>query len=184
MSPKFAVTLLAMLFATSSLAQAKSESEEKVMALTVLKKYSETVACDTNFKEEKSVQKFLKDVYTIERDPELGSATYFILWSGDIGCNGGSGTNSFIISEVSRFTESRPLLVQNNDAFGGEFSKSINPRFIEKIQQINEKKFLITSSEHSGDDANNFPSKKYQYTLEQKDYKWKLTNKKYLGKNN
>ncbi len=157
---------------------------EKIAALTVLKKYSETVSCGSSFEEEKSVRKFLKNVYTIERDVEMGSATYFILWDGDIGCNGGSATHSFIITEVSRFTESRPLLVQNNDAFGEEFSKSVNLRFIEKIQQINSNKFVVISSEHVNDDANNFPSKKYQYTVEKIKHQWKITDKKYLGKNN
>ena len=84
----------------------------------------------------KSVRKFLKNVYTIEPDEEMGSATYFILWDGDIGCNGGSATPSFMISEVGRFTESRPFLVLNNDAFGEDFSKNINSRFIEKLQKI------------------------------------------------
>ena len=175
--------LLAAAAPTSSFAQSKTESEEKIIALTVLKKYSETVSCGSSFEEEKSVRKFLKNVYTIERDEEMGSATYFILWDGDMGCNGGSGTHSFIISEVGRFTESRPFLVLNNDAFGEDFSKNINSRFIEKLQKINNDKFLVVSSEHGENDANNFPSRKYQYTVDRIKFQWKVTSKKYLGKN-
>lgn len=57
------------------------ESEEKIMAIEVLKKYSQTVACSTNFdmEKKKSLSYFLKNVFTIERDAEYGTATYFVL---------------------------------------------------------------------------------------------------------
>lgn len=185
MFKKFILPLFfALTIATPSFSQSKNEMDDKISALTILKKYSETISCGSSFEEEKSVRKFLKNVYTVERDEEIGSATYFILWDGDIGCAGGSGTHSFIISEVGRDTESRPLLVKNDNAFGEEFSKKINSRAIEKIQQINSNKFLITSSEHGEKDANNFPSKKYQYTVDRVNYQWKVTGKKYLGVNN
>ena len=185
MFKKFLLPLSFLLaIASPSFSQSKNEMDDKISALTVLKKYSETVSCGSSFEGGKSVRKFLKNVYTVERDQEIGSATYFVLLDGDVGCAGGSGTHSFIISEVSRDTESRPLLVKNNDAFGEEFSKTINTRFIEKIQQINNDKFLITSSEHGEKDANNFPSKKYQYTVDKIKYQWKVTGKKYLGVNN
>lgn len=178
--PSLFVCLLA---ATPAFSQSKTEADEKIAALTVLKKYSETVSCITNFEEEKSVRKFLKNVYTIERNEENGSVTYFILWHGDIGCQGGSGTNSAMISEVSRSYGSGPLIVQNNDAFGEDFSEKINMRFIEKIQQVSDSRFLVVSSEFGDHDANNFPSWKYQYTVDKIGFQWKVTNKKFLGKN-
>ena len=71
----------------------------------------------------------LKDVYTIDREPSLGGATYFILWGGDKGCYGGSGTYSAIISEVSRVAGSRPFLVQNDDALGKDIYEKIKHYF-------------------------------------------------------
>lgn len=176
------VMLTPMLISTPTFAQSKTEVDEKIEALKVLRKYSETVSCESSFEKEKSAQKLLKNVYTIDFDPEMGFSTFFILWDGDVGCNGGTGTHSFIISEVSRYSNSRPILVQNNDAFGEDVSKNINQRFIEKIQQINRNKFIIMSSDFADDDSNNFPSKKYQYTVDLINYKWKVTNKKYIGK--
>lgn len=122
----------------------------------------------------------MKDVYTIERKPKFGQATYYVLWSGDIGCYGGSGTHSYFISEVSRYASDRPFLVKNNKAFGKSFYEQINPRFIESVRQVNPKHFVIVSSKHAKDDANNFPSLKYQYALQRQDLFWKITSKKLL----
>lgn len=181
---KLVVSFCAMFFASIAMAQSDIESKEKLEAISVLKKHSETIACNTSFEEEKNLKNFIKNVFPIERDDsDFGSTVYYILWHGDIGCAGGSGTNSFAVSELSRFSKTRPFLVKNNNAFGEEFSKLVNLRFIEKIQQINNKKFVVTSSEYEKKDANNFPSNKYQYTVEQVNFKWKVTNKKYIGRN-
>jgi hypothetical protein len=161
-------------------ANAETELEEKAKVLSVLKKYSETVACSTSFEEQGSLEPFLKDVYSIERDPEFGQATYYVLWSGDMGCAGGSGTSSFFISEITRDTSSRPFLVKNNEAFGDDFSKKVNPRFIESVKKINPDHFIVTSSEHAKDDANNFPSMKYQYVLQRQNWLWKVTSRNLL----
>lgn len=180
------IILVSMLLAFSSLSYGKTELEEKMEALKVLKKYSETVACDTSFDDSTSLKDFLQDVYTIERDPEAGTATYYVLWRGDKGCAGGSGTSWWMVSEladINSIDKSIEFLVQNDDAFGNDFNEKINSRFIEKLQKINAKKFIVISSELSGDDSPNFPSKKYQYTLERNGYSWKVTQRKYLGKN-
>ena len=44
----------------------------------------------------------------------LSSPSNYILWNGDIGCNSGTGTHSYYVSEVSRFSPNRPLLVTTN----------------------------------------------------------------------
>lgn len=162
-------------------AQEVSDIDEKLSVISLVRKYSETVSCGSHFEEEKSDRKFLNNVYTIEKDTEIGSATYFMLWDGDIGCNGGSGTHSYIVSEIGRYSESRPLLVLNENAFGDTVLQKINFRFIKKIQQISPSKFFITSLEHQNQDTNNFPSQIYRYQVELIKHKWKVTSKEYLG---
>ena len=164
-------------------AQEKTEVDEKIDVVSLVRKYSETVSCGSHFEEEKSNKKFINNIHTIEKDLELGIRTYFMLWDGDIGCNGGSGTHSYIVSEVGRYSDSRPLLVRNDNAFGDEVAKKINFRFIKKIQQISPTKFFITSSEHLDKDANNFPSQSYRYQVDLIKYQWKVTSREFLGKN-
>jgi len=159
---------------------AETELEEKYKILSIVKKYSETVACSTSFEGQDSLETFLKDVYAIEPDLEFGQATYYVLWHGDMGCYGGSGTDSFFVSEISRYTSNRPFLVQNNKAFGKSFNEQINPRFIESVRQVNPNHFVIVSSKHAKNDANNFPSLKYQYVLQRQDLFWQITSKKLL----
>lgn len=165
-----------------SYAHADNELVEKATVLDVIKKYSETVACSTNFEENESLESFLKNVYTIDRDPDTGASTYYILWEGDMGCPGGSGTYSYYISEVSRHSDTRPFLVQNDDAFGNDVAKKVNPRFIENLKKIDSNKFTIVSSEFAENDSNNFPSIKYEYTIQRKEQwsPWLVTTKKLI----
>lgn len=174
--------LLTIGISSISYAHADNELVEKATVLGVLKKYSETVACSTNFEEKESLELFLKNVYTMERDPDTGSATYYILWEGDMGCPGGSGTYSYYISEVSRQSDSRPFLVQNDDAFGDDVAKTVNSRFIENLKRIDSNKFTIVSSEFAENDSNNFPSIKYEYTIQRKGQwsPWMVTTKKLI----
>lgn len=177
------LTLSTLTISFNVKAQEVSDINEKLAVVSLVRKYSETVSCGSHFEEEKSDRKFLNNIYSIEKDQEIGIATYFMLWDGDIGCNGGSATHGYIVSEIGRYSESRPLLVLNENAFGDEILQKINFRFIKKIQQISPSKFFITSSEHQDQDANNFPSQIYRYQVELIKHKWKVTAKEYLGKN-
>ena len=169
--------LITLLFAIQ--VHAGNESQEKIAVLNVIKNYSGAVACSTNFEDGDSLDSYLKNVYTIDRDDESGSATYYVLWSGDMGCMGGSGTYRYFISEVSRHTNTRPFLVQNNEAFGLDIENKINFRFIESVTKINSNHFSIVSSEFADGDSNNFPSLKYKYTIKTKGLRgpWYVTNK-------
>lgn len=79
----------------------KMMRHEKTEALQLVKKYSETVACETTFEREKNLEALSKDVYPMERDDEYGSATHYVLWGGDLGCAGGSGTWFYTMTQVS-----------------------------------------------------------------------------------
>ncbi len=155
-------------------AVAESELEQKAKVISTLKKYTETVACGTNF-EESPLEDFLKYTFTATE-----GHSYYVLWFGDIGCAGGSGTSSFYISEVGRDTETRPFLVKELNAFGSEFAKEVNSRFIEDVIKISSNHFSVISSEFSENDSNNFPSQKFRYELKRTDEwgsDWKVTSK-------
>jgi len=117
----------------------------------------------------------IKDIFKIDRDPSLGSSSYFIFWGGDIGCNGGSGTWSSIISEVGRVSASRPFLVQNDDALGTDIYEKINLRFIESVKQISPQNFEIISWNYADDKyggkdvGNNLPANKFKYNVKKDD---------------
>jgi len=171
--------LLAIALMFTSFLHATTETAEKIMALKVLKKYSETVACSTNFdlESKKPLSYFLNNVFTMQRDSEYGTATYFISWSGDMECAGGSGTNSSYINKVYRDGSSKPFLVINDDAFGKGFAK-INTRFIESIKQLGTGHFEVVASKYAKGDANCCPSLKYQYTILKKNREWIMSNTK------
>lgn len=174
------VTVLASSF-LSLFVHAGSELEEKIQVLKVLKKNTETVACNTNFEESQSLEPFLKNTYAIQRDDY--EATYYVLWVGDIGCAGGSGTTSWHISQVSR-SNYAGFLVQNHTALGSDPSLKFNFRLISDLQKINANKLVLTSADYDEKDANCCPSLNYEYTLEREDdyADWKQTGQKFLGK--
>lgn len=180
------VLLTAALLAAVTLshaADADANARDQRQALDVLVRHAATVACDTTLKGRKPSPKLLRNVHTVERDAAVGSATYFILWGGDMGCNRGSGTSSYFVSEVGRYSDSRPFLVRTNHAFGDVLGETINPRFIEKLEGERGGRFVIVSSEHAENDPNNFPSNRYRYTLEMKEGQWQVTGRAFLGKN-
>lgn len=176
---------LFLAFATLSstaLAASQSDTADKIAALAVLQKYAESVSCGHSFEDVGSFNELLGNVYTMERDHEMGSATFLIRWFGDMGCQGGSGTTETMVSEVSRLSDSRPLLVTNRNAFGGIFAKKINSSFIEKMTKLKDNSFLIVSYEYDKGDENDRPSKKFLYKVEFVTDKWAVTNTKFLGK--
>lgn len=169
---------------------ALTENQEKVQVLNVIKKYSEVTACMTTFEKNTERKTTIKDVFTIDRDPSLGSSSYFILWGGDKGCNGGSGTYSVIFSEVSRFSESRPFLVQNDDALGTDIYENINFRFIESVKMPQPKTLEIISWNYADDKyggkdgGNNFPANKFKYVVKQNDNgQWKVVKQTLIKQN-
>lgn len=180
-------------------AYAKPPIKEKYEVLSQATKYAESVACATTFSKDNGAHRTtIKDIHLIEDTESFNGKgdiglEYIILWGGDVGCNGGSGTSSYYLTSFSRFSETRPFLLNQmnilddvNDIDGGEYQ--INDRFIEDAKYDNGV-FTIIASDYSnmGDDGgNNFPANRYQYTLSYDDsndnYKWKLVNKKFIGK--
>lgn len=184
-------TLLGLTLINSSFA---SEQTERTQVLKTINNYMGSVACATS--KIKS-----KDIFKIDSDEESGIATYYVFWVGDKGCQGGSGTMSFFVSEVARYSNSRPFLVISDDAFGDNNEKvwsgadtskaTINYRFIDSVKQITPNKFEIVAGAYADetyggkDGGNNFPANTIKYTLQNVQSEgWQITNQTLLKQNN
>lgn len=170
--------LLLLFLSFITIGNAQTELEEKKEVLRIIKQYTQTIACNTTFEENKTTEQLLKNVYTIARNAKPGGTIYYIFWGGDVGCMRGSGTYGYQVTEISRILPDYPFLVQNDEvAAFGEAWFGINQRFVESIKMIKPNHFVVVSSEFAEDDANCCPSKKYEYHLERKDIfsSWKIT---------
>lgn len=184
-------TLLSLTLINPSFA---SEQTERTQVLKTINNYIGSVACANS-----KIQS--KDIFKIDSDKDSGVATYYVLWVGDKGCQGGSGTMSFYISEVTRYSNSRPFLVMSDDAFGDNNEKAwsredttqttINYRFIDSIKQISPEKFEIVAGAYADDKfggkdgGNNFPANTIKYTLQNiQGSGWQITNQKLIKQNN
>jgi len=179
---------LLILSTASYSAQAKPVSQEKKIVLKQASNFAQAVACYTTFEADSEYKTTVRDVYLIQKDQEY--AEYFVLWSGDWGCSGGSGTYRSYLTSFSKLTENRPFIVDQQDILSDINADGylVNDRFIEDVKFENGN-FIITGSDFSneGDDGgNNFPANRYKYTLaldkNSDDYKWKLIDKKFMGK--
>ncbi len=156
----------------------------------IMNNYISSIACEAD-------KVKVDDVIKIGETNEFGGATYYALWGGDIGCSGGSGTHSFYISEVSKFTDSRPLLVITNDALGDNNEEywntekqSINYRFLKSMKKIDDKTLEIVSWDYAdkkfgGSDGGNMgPANKFRYIVSYIDEQgWRITNQQLLEQN-
>nr|WP_227591460.1 hypothetical protein [Acinetobacter sp. Marseille-Q1620] len=165
-----------------------NNSEEKLQILNVIKKYAESVSCENTFEKNAEVKRTnIDDVYLISSDKDLGDTTYFVFWAGDIGCNLGTGTQSYYMSEVSRFSNNRPFLVKSDFAFGEDID--INFRFIESVKQTQKNQFEIISWNYADDKyggkdgGNSFPANKFKYVLKNAGNGWKIINQSLIKQN-
>lgn len=179
------------LIASSAIA-ATDEISQKKEVLDIMKKYAEVRSCAHSFTKssDNSEPTTLKDVFTVERDSEFSAYSYYVLWSGDLGCAGGSGTLSSYVTEVAKYGGGtwKPFTVQTDYAFGEDIG--INYRFIDSLKRINNDKFILIGWDYAdekyggNDGGNNFPANKFEYTIEMLIGEgWKITNQKLLEQN-
>ena len=168
-----------MLLYSTLYAEDAAIKAEKIAALKVLKQFTTTVACSTSFEyPDQPLRNFFKDIITVHRDRDSGEVTYYILWGGDLGCNGGSGTYAHYVSEVYRYHFDRSFAVMDYNVFDDIAPDRINPRFIESVKMLNPNRFTIVSSEFAKGDANNFPSINYRYSIIRlKGRRWKIIDR-------
>ncbi len=184
-----------LLSTVSYSALAKPPLKEKYEVLRQASSYANSIACMTTFDDDTESNKTtVKDVHLIETQMdfdgknEIGTK-YIVYWGGDWGCAGGSGTYGNYLTSFTRWSETRPFLVEEMDILEDINDKEyqINTRFIEDVEFYNGV-LLITSSDYSDDNTdggNNFPRYKYRYTVvyNSEDYKWILANKELIKDN-
>jgi hypothetical protein len=95
---------LTCVFALLSSSFCPANAEEKInnawvknQAFKVAKKYAESIACET-FVEKKNL--IALSPWNSVDDDDRSYAKYALVWHGDIGCNSGSGTNTWNISII------------------------------------------------------------------------------------
>ncbi|MGW7846244.1 hypothetical protein ACWEZX_06940 [Acinetobacter baumannii] len=182
------IILLVVAVAFSAFVRASSELEDKQNALNMVKQYSALVSCMNSFEKdpENGSPTTLNDVHTVEYDKEDNSYVFYVLWSGDKGCAGGSGTMSNFVTEVARYGGAwKPYTVQTDYAFGEDVG--VNYGYIESIKKINSHKFELIGWDHADskyggvDGGSNFPANKFKYTLEREQFEpWKVTHQALL----
>lgn len=175
----------AIFFSVSFTTQASTEMQDKQQVLKMMKQYAPLVSCEGPFAVGSKQQdsELLKEIHTVEKDED--TAVYYVLWGADMGCSGGSGSMSGFVTEVSKYGDWKPLVIQDNYAFGKDVG--INYVFIESIKKITPLKFEVIAWDYADekyggkDGGMNFPANKFRYTLEREQFEpWKITNQALL----
>lgn len=111
--------LIPILLMTNLLFASNLEKDKKEI-FKVLKNYATSIACNTSFDyNEPSLEivDFGKDDNNI--------SYYYVLWSGDVLCYGGSGTISNYISEIFRYEDQERFFVNNTPIFDDKYLSNL-----------------------------------------------------------
>ena len=99
--------------ASLSLIATSAMSADERTAANIVKKYSETVACQ--IQEVQYQKNQYKAVKIIQGDKELGGLgdLFVVYWEGDVGCMGGNGTvvPNFTVVEQRGFSSVPPVVI-------------------------------------------------------------------------
>ena len=149
------------------------------------KQYAQSVACMTTFDEDSEGEMTTaNNVYPLQYRKMYSdsgvSGSFLVLWGGDVGCMGGSGTYSYSLTEFQRISDTRPFTVLNTDLLEELYELSeINTRFIQDVSYNDRTKILeIVSCAFAPNDSNHSPSYKYRYNFTKSDSDaWSLSKK-------
>ncbi len=173
---RFKILLIGL--ALSFQVQAASEQLEKYKALAVVKNYANAVACGTSFQrnEDGKIETSVKDVYTIEYgNDDYSNVEFYVLWSGDHGCAGGTGTRYAELTKVVKSHIGNSYVVIDQYPFGEDVDKHINYRFITEFKQLSPNLFKVVSGKFADDDVNSAPSLEETIIVERKQMgSWKV----------
>lgn len=149
------------------------------------KQYAQSVACMTTFDEDSEGEMTTaNNVYPLQYRKMYSdsgvSGSFLVLWGGDVGCMGGSGTYSYSLTEFQRISDTRPFTVLNTDLLEELYELSeINTRFIQDVSYNDRTKILeIVSYAFAPNDSNHSPSYKYRYNFTKSESDaWSLSKK-------
>lgn len=149
------------------------------------KQYAQSVACMTTFDEDSEGEMTtVNNVYPLQYSKMYSdsgvSGSFLVLWGGDVGCMGGSGTYGYSLTEFQRMSDTRPFTVLNTDLLEELYELSeINTRFIQDVSYNDRTNSLeIVSYAFAPNDSNSSPSYKYRYNFKKSDSDaWSLSKK-------
>lgn len=177
---RFKILLIGL--ALSFQVQAAPEWIEKNKALSVVKNYANAIACGTSFQRDENgkVQTSDKDVYTIQLgEDEFSDTEFFVLWSGDHGCAGGSGTQYAQLTQVVKSHIYDSYVVTDEYPFGEDVDKHVNYGFIREFKQLSPDLFKVVSGRFADNDSNAGPSLQDTILVENhKGIGWKVISSK------
>lgn len=137
--------------------------------------YADSIACEHSKIEAKNIAA-LTPYKTMD---SRGDAKYAVLWSGDIGCAGGSGTSGSAITIVKIGAGDSVLVdpVQSSP----NISHELPVRYVERLVGNTADSLIIEGKEYGKDDPNCCPSVHVRATLKV-DVKgnWKMIEKKVI----
>jgi hypothetical protein len=146
-----------------------SEAEIKENAITVVKSYAHAIACTDD---ESGIWSFI----TLKPWAEYygrEEAEYAVVWNGDVGCLGGSGTSGIQLAIVK--------IGAGNSYYVDVWSSSPPAKFdfpsraFESIVANTSDVIVLEAREYGPDDANCCPSLRVRYTLKRDEgADWKL----------
>ena len=182
------ILMLGVLGFGSLHAAASNEIEDKQLVLKIMKQYSEVTACASTFTKDadNGKQTTIHDITTVEYNKSDNSYVFYVLWGGDLGCQGGSGTLSSYVTEVAKYGGNwKPYTIKTDYAFGQD--TDLDYRYIESVKKISPFEFEVISwanadSKYGGvDGGSNFPANKFRYTLKRERFEpWKVTHQALL----
>ena len=146
-----------------------SEAEIKEKAIAVVKKYAQAISCTDD---EYGIWKFLtlkpwEDYYAREL------AEFAVIWGGDVGCAGGSGTTAVHLAIVKIGSGNSYYVDARNSSPPAEFE--FYSRSFDSVVANTSDVIVLEAHEHGPDDANCCPTLRVRYTLKRNENgDWKL----------
>lgn len=142
----------------------EEENSEKREVLAVAAAYAFSVGCVFSFN-------------VVRLNEDNSKRHYLVIWGGDIGCEGGSGTWGDSACEVTENSQGK-LFIKSAEHY---FDNSL--RYIEEVVGYFNGELVLIGYRYNEFDLNNFPSLKYKVNLE-RDSKgqWFLTGEELLNK--
>jgi len=166
----------AFCFATGALAQdAPSVQDISKAVVRASSQYANAVSCET----EKIGPKQIAGLRPYKSFDDRMDAVYAVLWSGDIGCAGGSGTSGTNISIVTIGAGDSYVVDPTRSSPVVQFESPV--RYVERIVGNTPDTLILEGKDYGPKDPNCCPSVPVRFTLKV-DGKgnWKLVEKKVM----
>lgn len=171
-----AICLVGALSASGAFAQnAPSVKDITAGVIRAATNYATGIACT----ESKIEARHIAALTPYKNFDDRMDAKYAVLWTGDIGCLGGSGTNGTHISIVTVGTGDSYIVDPLKSSPAINFESPV--RYIEKIVGNTRDSLILEGMEYGPEDANCCPSINIRFTLKAtQNGDWKLAEKRIL----